>query len=167
MVAAELTQDRLFEVLFYNPRSGLFYWNLRTRTDLNGMVAGKINPNGYRQIKIDQRYYYAHRLAFLYVLGRWPSEQVDHINRLKDDNRWKNLREATPAQNSQNAFKNQVSKSGHRWVYPTASGAFMVMVKDSGKQVYIGTFTTKKDAAAAAICAIRERHGYFAALEKD
>ena len=164
---ADLTQARLFEVLFYNSRSGLFYWNLRTRTDLNGKVAGKINPNGYRQIKVDQRYYYAHRLAFLYMTGRWPTDQIDHKNRIKDDNRWDNLREATPAQNSQNAYKKKVGVSGHRWVYPRPEGGFAVFVKDHGHQVYLGTFGNKKEAINVAMCAIKQRHGSFAALEES
>lgn len=85
-----LTQKRLKELLKYNPDSGAFRWRVSwTRTRL---PAGCIHSDGYRRIEIDGRRYLASRLAWLYMKGRMPENFVDHINRIRDDNRWANLR---------------------------------------------------------------------------
>lgn len=63
---------------------------------------GNVAQNGYRRISIDDHSFYEHRLAFLYVTGEWPPQCVDHINRVKHDNRLANLRLVTVAQNGQN-----------------------------------------------------------------
>jgi citrate synthase len=98
-----LTAQRLKEVLHYDADTGQF-----TRLPANGRngkhCVGTIH-RGYLIIDISYKKYKAHRLAWLYVHGEWPNDQIDHINGDKVDNRISNLRAATPSQNKQNARK--------------------------------------------------------------
>ena len=104
----ELTQERLKELLHYCPDSGEFSWLQKTRPQINiGDKAGSIaNTDGYVRIKINKKLYLAHRLAFLYMDGRFPPEQVDHINRSESDNKWANLRPSTASENQCNKGTN-------------------------------------------------------------
>jgi len=107
-----LTHARLTEVLFYCPETGIFrhidrpvrrsYGDVQINLRFSGKIAGTINKHGYRIISLDNRKYKAHRLAWFYVHGRWPVDQIDHINRCPGDNRLVNLREASPSLNSLN-----------------------------------------------------------------
>lgn len=94
-----LTAERARELLDYNPETG----ELRWKTGRNaGKMAGCERSGGYRIVIIDGTTYMAHRLAWLIVHGLWPNEVIDHINRVRDDNRLCNLRECTAAENAQN-----------------------------------------------------------------
>ena len=102
-MSAKLTLERLREVLHYDPDTGVFTWAVdrgyRTKA---GDRAGTINGTGYAQISIVWRVYQAHRLAWEWVTGVRPAALVDHINGVRSDNRWGNLRECTYSQNAQN-----------------------------------------------------------------
>jgi len=99
MTNKTLAQKTLKEKLSYNADTGIF-------TRPNGSVAGAVRDGGYIQISVCNKLYRAHRLAFLYMEGRLPVDQVDHINRKRDDNRWCNLRHATQLSNSRNMSSN-------------------------------------------------------------
>jgi len=86
-----LTQRYLKKILFYDPKTGIFIWKVNRRSIKVGDVAGFTQCNGYRRIKIDQKRYYASRLAYLYMEGSFPKEEMDHKNRIRNDNIWKNL----------------------------------------------------------------------------
>ena len=89
-----MVATRLREILHYDPESGELRWLISPRYRVNiGALAGVLNSRGYRVIKIGGRMYVAHRLAFLWMEGRWPMEEIDHANGDKTDNRWSNLRE--------------------------------------------------------------------------
>lgn len=81
--------------LAYDPDTGVF---TRLKTDnpnpaaVVGGVAGHVQPHGYRHIRVGDHRYLAHRLAWFYVYGVWPADEIDHINRDRDDNRISNLR---------------------------------------------------------------------------
>lgn len=90
-----LDQKYLKSILNYNPDTGIFTWIKSPHGRISvGCKAGTY-MNGYISIKIDQIGYYAHRLAWLYMTGEWPSVEIDHKNRKRDDNKWKNLRLAS------------------------------------------------------------------------
>jgi len=114
-----LTQNRLKELLEYNPETGLFIRKKTTASNAQvGNIAGFLNKHtGYKSIHIDGKEYYCHRLAFLYMNGFLPEKQVDHINRIKDDNRWINLRNATSTENLQNTSLRKSNKSGEKGVF--------------------------------------------------
>lgn len=146
------TADRAREVLNYDQETGVFTWRIATGNRVKpGAVAGTNNGAGYLLIAIDRRRYKAHRLAFLYVHGRWPEPEVDHINGVRSDNRIANLREATRAQNCQNkkgAYRN--SKSGQPGVYmKKASGKWFAEIVSNHRTISLGTFQTRDEAIAA------------------
>lgn len=96
----EVTADRLRSLLSYHEDGTLRWresWNAQTRA---GQIAGSLNTTGYRRIRIDGVRYPAHRLVWLYHHGNHPEDQLDHINRNRDDNRIINLRECNNSQNS-------------------------------------------------------------------
>ena len=99
-----LSHDRLLSLLDYDRMSGTFRWIRRQNRYANrikvGDIAGGSNKvNEYWQIRINDYLYTGHRLAWFYVYGRWPVNELDHINRDKTDNRISNLREATHIEN--------------------------------------------------------------------
>jgi hypothetical protein len=109
---AELTQERLKQVLRYEPETGLFYWVEHKMNRKIGWFGGATNRDGYLQIMINKRCYGAHRLAWLYVHGVWPDKDIDHINGVRDDNRIENIRLASKSENQQNRTSNKNNKSG-------------------------------------------------------
>ena len=112
MAFATLTQLRLKELLDYDPETGVFTW-IKPRTGVPlGAEAGSMTHDGYRRIVVDQQEYRAHRLAWLYVYGEMPSGVIDHINRVRDDNRISNLRDVTCRVNSHNHGGYDTNRSG-------------------------------------------------------
>lgn len=88
-----LTQERLIELFRYDKDSGMLYVNKNRKGSSKkvGSIAGSVSKNGYIEIDIDARRYTVHRLAFLYINGKFPDSVVDHVNGDKADNRWRNL----------------------------------------------------------------------------
>lgn len=96
-----ITAERLRALLEYDPDTGIFRWRPGRRRVPDGMVAGAYRLKGYIDIRIDQRGYGAHRLAWMYVHGVWPVV-IDHVNGNRSDNRICNLRSVTHGENLQN-----------------------------------------------------------------
>lgn len=108
-----LTVDALKALLEYSPATGDFVWLVGRRA---GKKAGHFDRDGYRRIHIQGRIYGAARLAWFYMTGAMPSSQIDHINRDVADDRWENLRQATPFQQSGNRRVRSNSKTGVKGV---------------------------------------------------
>lgn len=146
-----LTQERLHELLTYHPETGIFTWRKRPSNRVRvGDRAGRVDANGYRGIRVDGVLYYAHRLAHLYVLGVWPEHQIDHDNRVRDDNRWGNLNSVTRAKNLQNLGLAPTNTSGYRGVsYHRVARKWVAERWVAGVKHYLGLFPTAEAARDA------------------
>jgi hypothetical protein len=146
-----ITQAELKEVLEYNPDTGVF---IRVKSNSPsvkvGDVAGTYDYKGYIAIKINYKLYKAHRLAWLYMRGKFPEKCIDHINHIKDDNRWTNLREATNSQNNSNRVKQKNNKSGYKGViWKKKNKKWQATITYMNKIIYLGLYTTPEEASEA------------------
>lgn len=108
-----MTKKELRKILKYYPSSGEFFWEISGKGFNKGDKAGYINSYvGYVYIGIKGKYYLAHRLAWLYMTGNWPENQIDHKDRNRGNNRWENLLDVTQTQNNHNAGLRKNNKSG-------------------------------------------------------
>lgn len=156
-----LTQERLKELLDYDPETGVFVWKIAKGKSKKGSKAGCLNKCGYIYIGIDKNYYYAHRLAWFYVHNCWPTSQIDHINRVPSDNRLANLRIATKSENewNKNAYKN--NKSGYAGVYlDKHNNKWKAQITKHGKTRTLGYFNTPEEANASYVRAKAEHHKF-------
>jgi hypothetical protein len=148
--------------LNYDPVTGVFTWAISTCNRVRvGARAGTLQKTGYRIIRIDGKNYMAHRIAWWFVHGNWPADQIDHINGIKDDNRIANLREATNAENAQNMGKSRRNTSGYIGVsWNKHAGKFVSQIMINGKVKYLGLFPDKEEAHQAYLDAKVKYHGF-------
>lgn len=154
-----LTADRLREVLRYDPETGVFTWLVCMSNARSGAVAGGVRADGYWRIGVDKIVYLAHRLAWLYVNGEWPSNQIDHIDGSRSNNRINNLRDVSNDVNQQNrrwARSDNIS-SGLIGV-GMKRGKWRARIQVGGVLRQIGTFDTPEEAHAAYLDAKRRLH---------
>lgn len=164
----KLTQEYLKSILDYNPETGGFVWKVSPAQCVKaGQVAGSIRRRGYVSIQISGKTYLAHRLVWLYVHGDFPEDQIDHINRIKDDNRLVNLRACTRSENLANQGKNANNSSGHKGVcWHRAEKKWRATIGFEGRLVQLGQFSNKEDAARAYNEKASELFGDFACLNE-
>ena len=156
-----LTAEHLRSRLDYEPDTGIFTWRVKPSKNRHaGAVAGSFTDQGYIKIGIDKRDWRAHRLAWLWVTGEHPATEIDHINGIRYDNRFCNLRPGEHRLNLQNLRSAKTgNKSGFLGV--TKKGArFMAAIKVDGRVHYLGTFDVAEVAHAAYVAAKRELHPY-------
>lgn len=163
----ELTQARLHELVHYDPDTGIF----TRKTARRGMrpsrlPAGCVRPDGYVMLTVDGKYYRAHRLAWLYVYGRWPERHIDHINGNPTDNRIANIRGAAPFQNMANSRKPRTNTSGYKGVHwHKVARKWTARIRVRGVSVYLGLFATAEEAHAAYCARALAEKGEFARFE--
>jgi hypothetical protein len=149
------TLEQFKEVLSYDPNTGIFFWRHTDRKKIKGAIAGHLDQDGYRIIKVWNKDYKAHRLAFFYSFGRWPQDQIDHINGVRADNRIANLREADKFQQRRNSRTSPLKgayRVGRRW---------RSYIRFSNKSYYLGTWDTQEEANQAYAKAAKEYFGEF------
>lgn len=148
------------EQLAYCPNTGIFTWKVRrTGTAAAGSRAGGYKKGGYRQILVCGKRLLEHRLAFLFMTGEFPKFDVDHINGIRDDNRWANLRDVPTAVNMQNqqALRNKAGGLlGAHWHKRLRKWAASICL--DGKIIHIGYFATAEEAHAAYVSKKRQIH---------
>lgn len=138
-----LTQEELKKQLSYDPVTGEF-----TRFS-TGKKTGSPNKRGYLYIQLNGKHYRAHRLAWLYIYGEWPKDQIDHINHVIDDNRIENLRAVSRIENQRNRKRNKNNTSGYHGVHwCAAANKWAARIKTNGKVRHLGVFENKDDAIA-------------------
>lgn len=157
-----MTSEELKELLHYDPETGVFTWKVGRKGKAQaGSVAGCVGPQGYIRIKIKNKIYLAHRLAWFYTYGRWPIWQLDHINGIRHDNSSSNLREATQSENSQNSKKRTDNTSGYTGVsIRKGTDKWRAYINIKGKRTYIGDYITPELAYKAYLKAKANLHKF-------
>lgn len=155
-----ITQARLHELFEYDAESGVFTRKTAFNRWRVGDKVGYVNTCGYIEAGVDGNCYGVHRLAWIYINGDDPVEEIDHINGVRDDNRIVNLRPATKAINAQNKrIARADSESGILGVcWHKASSKWVAQIQVSGKKKHLGIFGDKFDAHEAYINAKRMLH---------
>jgi hypothetical protein len=163
----QISFQRLKEVLDYNPETGDFTWKISTGRVSVGTKAGTRKGHGYIQIRIDSVIYLASRLAWFWMTEKWPIDEIDHVNGIRDDNRFANLREANRDQNSRNTTS-YGGITGVSGVYlEKTTGRYYAQIRvGSGRRICLGTYDTVEQAAAARKIAVEKYHGGFAGRHK-
>lgn len=160
-----LEQATLKHWLWYEPDTGVFRWRFGSH---NGKVkpwgvAGSPDNKGHIKIELLGKMYRAHRLAWLYMTGNFPSNQVDHKNLIKSDNSWVNLREANANQNQWNTGIRSDNKSGVKGVHFCKTWKrWIASVRMNGVRHHIGRFVNFEDAVLAVTEFRKNHHGEFA-----
>jgi len=143
-----LTLERVKQLVSFNAETGAFTWNQPVSRKVRpGDKAGSKDAYGYWVLSLDGKKYKAHHIAWLYVHGSMPHEEVDHINGVRDDNRISNLRACSRSQNMQNKSAYRNNKAGLVGVSPKGS-RWAANINVSGKRVHLGTFPTPEEAHA-------------------
>ena len=176
----DLDPSFLHELFEYNFETGVLVWKNRPRIHFNsdrawhiasrkyaGKVAGYLNSKGYRCIEITKNgktyAYKAHRVVWAMMTGRWPVYEIDHIDLDKDNNKFRNLREATHLENSYNKSARRGSRTGVKGVAQRGR-RYSATIVANGKQIYLGRFDTIEQASDAYRCGATIFHGKFARI---
>ena len=130
-------KPKLHDVVGYDPDTGIM-----TRLS-TGKECGTLRADGYRRVAINNKKYYVHRLAFLYMTGRLP-ETIDHIDGNPSNNAWCNLREVTTQQNMWN-------RSSKGYKLEKRTGRYEAYINIDGTYLSLGTFDTESEARAARV----------------
>lgn len=160
MAAADLTAQELRELLHYDPETGVFTWLKRRGSRAGGSIAGSPHEDGYIQIGVLGRLYGAHRLAWVYMHGLFPTGDVDHIDGVRSNNKIKNLRDVSRSVNLQNQRKPRSDNtSGFLGItLNVRTNTWCARIQSNGKQRNLGYFKTQEEAHNAYLAAKRLHH---------
>lgn len=151
----------------YDQKSGGLFWKASPKHRVGkiqpGQRAGWPCSKGYRGITLNGQDFKEHRLVWFYHTGDWADGfQIDHINRIRDDNRIDNLRLATSGQNGANSPKSAKNRSGYKGVsFKKAIGKYVAQIKSKGRVRHLGVFYTAEEAYAAYVSEAQKVHGAF------
>lgn len=157
MTKQSLTQEYLKECFDYCPSTGALTWKERPASHFKqkrrhlafitrcaGKNAGHINDQGYCFVSICGKRHRAHRLIYMYMTGDMPVA-IDHINHIRNDNRWENLRVVTTGENNRNLSPRKDSESGVPGVrFHKQTGKWRVRAFDN----HYGLYENMEDAIA-------------------
>jgi len=154
-----LTAERLRELLDYDPETGVFTRRVRRTSGGTGWP----DKVGYLYLMVDGKTYAAHRLAWLFMTGEWPTGELDHLDGNKACNAFANLREATRQTNMQNEVRARKSnKSGLMGVhFRKDRGKWVSAIRINGRARRLGQFDSPEEAHAAYVEAKRIHHAGF------
>ena len=153
----------LKEYLFYDAKTGEFYWLKAMSNKIkSGSQAGYDNGNGYRRVTLCGKRLRLHRVAWAMTYGEWPKDQIDHIDGVKDNNCISNLREATHQENEFNrkASYNGTSRfKGVHW--DKRIGKWRTQATFNRQTKYLGLFESELEAACAYVEFAQAHHGEY------
>lgn len=158
---SDVTHRTFVAAISYDPETGHFTWNIGRRST---KPAGYTAPDGRKYVHINCNKIFAHRAAWYHMTGAWPPRglHVDHINGDHGDNRWCNLRLATPEQNSANTSIRRDSTTRFKGVRRHWTGRYEATIYLNGKPTYLGGFATPEEAHAVYCEAARLFRGNYA-----
>jgi hypothetical protein len=163
-------QERLKELFDYDPETGIVLSRGDRRSRRNPFRAGEVmgypDPAGYLKVTVDHQLCALHRVIWKWMTGQEPPDYIDHINRVRADNRWANLREADAVKNAGNTTRNVRFKTGHRGVNPAQyAGKWSASIRHEGRTYKLGEFSTEAAAIEAYQAKAKELRGEFATLD--
>lgn len=144
--------ELLEKLFFYDKKTGNVIRRISTSPNACvGDVLSCFCKKGYRRVRINNKYYYVHRIVWKLFYKEEPPEIIDHINRNKSDNKIKNLRKATKEINQQNQDLPKNNTSGYRGVFKPKhlKGKYRAVIGVNGKYISLGVFGKKNEAIAA------------------
>jgi hypothetical protein len=153
-----ITQADALEAFHYNPDTGEFLRKFK-----NGIkLIEKLDANGYLRVYFNCKSHKVHRIIWLYMTGSFPTDQIDHINGVRSDNRFCNLRQATSRQNNQNVSLRKDNVSGFKGVsWSKKRNKWYVQISIKGEIKNLGRFIKIEDAIDAYNNAAKKLHGEF------
>ena len=163
-----VSHAELKRILSYDPDAGIFTWLVnRGGKASSGAEAGHTSKyTGYHNVKINGRNYPANRLAWFYMTGEWPINDIDHKDLNKTNNRWDNLRPATISQNKGNISKHSNNTSGYKGVtWHKHRKMWAAKIGVNNKRISLGYYHTPEEASEAYKKASQEYFGEFARFE--
>jgi len=145
-----ITLEEAQNLLHYDPEKGALTWRVfRGSRAKAGDLAGTA-ANGYLRVRVGDSLYYVHRLAWFIYYGKWPENQIDHINGNRIDNRIENLREANHSINGKNTEIHRNNTTGHSGVtWNKKRRKYVAQIKVNYKVIYLGYYTDIDGAVAA------------------
>jgi len=163
----ELTQQRLHEVLRYDPDTGEFRWRVRIRPNIQaGDIAGTRMRSDWWAIHLGGHVYRAHQLAWFYMKGEWGRPVIDHRDGNPLNNRWNNLRLSTRSENCANRRRDITNTSGFKGVsFDRRRGNWIARIMKESRNYFLGRFATAEEAHEAYGAAARLLYGEFARTE--
>lgn len=159
-----VSHARLLELVSYDKETGMFTRLVSTSPRaMAGTVGESVDGKGYLRISVEGRRYLMHRLAWFYVTGEWPKDEIDHRNTNRKDNRWENLRLADTFTNKRNTRPYRSNKSGLKGVsWHVTSKKWRSRIRIDGKEVVLGMFDTPEEANRAYADAAEKHFGEYA-----
>jgi hypothetical protein len=158
-----ISLEKLKSLINYDPCTGLMFWK-EHRSNPNrvksGDLVGTLTKKGYINVQLYRKMYKAHRLAWFYMYGYMPINQIDHINGVKADNRISNLREATNIQNCHNKIKRSKNNTTGFLGVVKKKERFQSRITVEGVRVHLGCFDTPEEAYEAYLTAKRKHHTF-------
>jgi HNH endonuclease len=152
----DLTWSEARRLWDYDALTGVMTWRVdRHANKVAGKPVGALHHYGYLVTKHGGKQIPVHVLCWFWLNGEWPVFDIDHANGIGTDNRWHNLRLATPSENHANSWRPEKSSTGFKGVARERSGRYRASIKVAGRKVYLGMFDTAE--AAHAVYAERAR----------
>lgn len=161
------TQERLKELLDYDPATGILTWKKRRKgVPHDGAIAGCLTGDGYLKVSVDGTQYRAHQVIWCFMTGSWVPF-IDHKDCDGLNNSWSNLRASTFDQNNQNMKSKKTASSpsklkGAYWDKRRKTWHSRIMA--GRKLVLLGNFDSAEEAHAAYVTAADKLHGEFARI---
>jgi hypothetical protein len=160
------TVKELTRLFAYDPETGRLTWLAlpdACRRIKVGDEAGSVSRGGYRIVIIGRRSFKVHRIVWKMMTGYDPTDQIDHADGDRANNRWSNLREATNGQNRHNTKLARNNRSGVKGVcWDGRRNVWVAYIGSGKKQTRLGRFKSFDEAVEVRQRAAAETHGEFA-----